>query len=316
LLAVLQQPGRAQARLKVAGLYTVPVEQQWVSRIHVALMAAAARGDIDYSFTQGVKPADFEKALAGLAERGHELIVGESFAAEAAARKVARRFPKVAFLMGSAGKPQRPNFSVFDNYIQDAAYLSGMVAGGMTSSDVIGLVAGVPVPETNRLMNAFMAGARETNAKARFMVTFLETSFDPPRARDAAIAMMNAGADVLYAERFGVSDAARERKVLTIGNVTDTQATYPDTVVVSALWHMEPTIERAVQAVKAGEFKAADYGVYSLMKFKGSSLSPLGTFEGKVPAEVMAKVRARERTLAAGTFTVRVDDRRPATPRR
>ena len=96
--------------------------------------------------------------------------------------------------------------------------------------------------------------------------------------------MIENGADLLYAERFGVSDAAKEKGVLAIGNVIDTQADYPDTVVASALWHFEPTLDAAIAEVKAGSFKADDYGVYSFMKEGGCSLAPLGTFEGKVPA--------------------------------
>ena len=70
----------------------------------------------------------------------------------------------------------------------------------------------------------------------------------------------------MYAERFGVSDAAKERGVLAIGNVIDTQPDYPETVVASALWHFEPTLDAAIEAVKAGIFEAADYGIYSFMK--------------------------------------------------
>ena len=72
--------------------------------------------------------------------------------------------------------------------------------------------------------------------------------------------MIDQGADVLYAERFGVSDAAKERGVKAIGNVIDTQDQYPGTVVASALWHMEPSIDKAIAAVKGGSFKAEDYG--------------------------------------------------------
>ncbi len=97
--------------------------------------------------------------------------------------------------------------------------------------------------------------------------------------------MIDKGADVLYAERFGVSDAAKERGKLAIGNVIDTQSKYPDTVVASALWNMEPTIDLAIKNVKDGKFKAEDYGKYSTMKYKGSELAPLGTFENKVPAD-------------------------------
>ena len=309
--ASVATPVFAQAKLKVAAIYTVPVEQQWVSRIDKALKAAAARGEVEYVFSENVANADYERVMRQYAEKGHTLIVGESFAVEAAARKVAKDYPKVAFLMGSSGKPQEPNFSVFDNCIQEPAYLTGMIAGGMSKSGKIGMVGGFPIPEVNRLMNAFMAGAKEVNPKAEFTVTFINSWFDPPKAKEAAFAMIDKGADVMYAERFGVSDAAKERKVLAIGNVINTQAQYPDTVVASALWNMEPTIDAALKAVKAGQFKAEDYGKYSTMKFKGSELSPLGSFEKKVPADLVAKVKAKEKAIADGSFTVKVDDGQP-----
>lgn len=301
----------AQAKLKVAAIYTVPFEQQWVSRIHKALKAAEARGEIEYKATENVANADYERVMREYATAGNQLVVGESFAVEAAARKVAKDFPKVSFLMGSSGKPQAPNFSVFDNYIQEPAYLSGMVAGGMTKTNKIGMVGGFPIPEVNRLMHAFMAGARETNPKVEFTVTFINSWFDPPKAKEAAFAMIDKGADILYAERFGVSDAAKEKGKLAIGNVINTQDKYPDTVVSSALWNMEPTIDLALKTVKEGKFKAEDYGKYSMMKYKGSELAPLGTFEKKVPAEIAAKVKAKEADILAGKFTVKVDDTQP-----
>ena len=86
---------------------------------------------------------------------------------------------------------------MFDNYIQEPAYLSGMVAGGMTKSNKIGLVGGFPIPEVNRLMHAFMAGAKEVNPKAEFTVTFINSWFDPPKAKEAAFAMIDKGADAV-----------------------------------------------------------------------------------------------------------------------
>jgi basic membrane lipoprotein Med (substrate-binding protein (PBP1-ABC) superfamily) len=108
-----------------------------------------------------------------------------------------------------------------------------------------------------------------------------------------------------------VSDAAKERGKLAIGNVINTQEQYPDTVVASALWNMEPTIDRALKMVKDGKFTAEDYGQYSMMKYKGSELSPLGTFEKKVPTEIVAKVKARQAEILAGKFTVKVNDTQP-----
>jgi len=310
-LSTLGSAAFAQAKLKVAAIYTVPVEQQWVSRIDKALKAAVARGEIEYVFSENVTNADYERVMRGYAEKGNTLIVGEAFAVEAAARKVAKDYPKVSFLLGSSGKPQEPNFSVFDNFIQEPAYLSGMVAGGMTKTNKIGMVGGYPIPEVNRLMNAFMAGAKEVNPKVEFMVTFINSWFDPPKAKEAAFAQIDRGADVLYAERFGVSDAAKEKGKFAIGNVINTQDKYPDTVVASALWNMEPTIDLAIKNAKAGSFKAEDYSPYSTMKFKGSELAPLGTFEKKVPADIVAKVKAAEKAIADGKMVVKVDDGQP-----
>ena len=301
----------AQGKIKVAAIYTVPVEQQWVSRIHKALNAAKDRGEVEYVFSEKVANADYERVMREYAEKGNTFIVGESFAVEAAARKVAKDYPKVSFLMGSSGKPQEPNFAVFDNYIQEPAYLTGMVAGGMTKTNKIGMVGGYPIPEVNRLMHAFMAGARETNPKVEFYVTFIGSWFDPPKAKEAAFAMIEKGADVMYAERFGVSDAAKERGKLAIGNVIDTQAQYPDTVVVSALWNMEPTINTALNNVKLGKFKAEDYCQFSTMKYKGSEMSPYGTFGAKVGKDLQAKVAAKQKDILDGKFKVAVVETEP-----
>jgi basic membrane protein A and related proteins len=317
-VTILAMPGiigraSAQTPLKVAAIYTVPVEQQWVSRIHKAANAAVARGDIEYVFSENTSNSDYERVMREYSEAGHDLIIGEVFAVEDAARSVARDYPDKAYLMGSSFKPQddTPNFAVFDNYVQDASYLSGIIAGAMTKSKNIGMVGGFPIPEVNRLMHAFMAGVRETAPDTRFQVAFIGSWFDPPKAKETAFAQIDAGADIMYAERFGVSDAAQERGILAIGNVIDTQADYPDTVVASAVWHFEPTLDAAIAKVKAGEFKADDYGVYSFLKEGGCSLAPLGTFEGKVPEEALALVAEKEAAIKDGSFTVDINDEEP-----
>jgi basic membrane lipoprotein Med (substrate-binding protein (PBP1-ABC) superfamily) len=98
--------------------------------------------------------------------------------------------------------------------------------------------------------------------------------------------------------------------------VIDTQPQYPETVVASALWSMEPTIDEALKQVKAGTFKADDYGQYSLMKHQGSSLAPLGTFESKIPAELVARVQAKQKAILDGSFSVKVVDKEPKSSAR
>ncbi|HEY9347270.1 MAG TPA: BMP family ABC transporter substrate-binding protein, partial [Inquilinus sp.] len=143
---------RAADKLAVAAVYTVPVEQQWVSRIHKALKAAQDRGEIDYVYSENTSNTDYERVMREYAEAGKKLIIGEAFGVERGARAVAKDYPDTAFLMGSSLPPAEPNFAVFDNYIQDASYLTGMVAGLKTKSNKIGMVGGYPIPEVNRLM--------------------------------------------------------------------------------------------------------------------------------------------------------------------
>ncbi|KAA2236297.1 BMP family protein [Salinarimonas soli] len=306
-------PGGAFAQgkakpIKVASIYTVPVEQQWVSRLHTALKTAEGRGDITYKWSENTANNDYERIMRQYAEEGSDLIVGEIFGVERAARRVAASYPKVAFLMGSSFGPAKPNMAVFDNWIQEPAYLSGMVAGKATKSNLIGMVGGYAIPEVNRLMHAFMDGARAVNPNVRFLVTFINSWYDPPKAKEASFAMIDKGADVMYAERFGVSDAAKERNAKVIGNVIDTSAQYPGIVLASALWHMEPTIDRAIKAVMEGRFEATDYGQFSQMQYGGASLA---MDEKLVSAEVAAMVKEKEKEIQDGLFRVNVNDAEP-----
>ncbi|MDV4169756.1 BMP family protein [Rhodovulum sp. FJ3] len=314
-IGTLGKAGRALAAepLKVAGIYTVPVEQQWVSRIHIAALAAQDRGDIAYVYSENTANTDYPRVMREYAEMGYDLIVGEIFGAEAEAREVVADYPNVAFLMGSSFKEDSalPNLSVFDNYIQDASYLLGIIAGAMSETGNIGMVGGFPIPEVNRLMHAFIAGAKEMNPDLTVQVSFIGSWFDPPKAKETAFAMIENGADMLYAERFGVSDAAKEKGILAVGNVIDTQPDYPDTVVASAIWHFEPTLDAAIAAVKAGTFTAADYGTYSFMKEGGCSLAPYGTFEGKIPQAALDLVNERMAAIKDGSFTVEINDEEP-----
>jgi basic membrane protein A len=299
----------AADKVKVAAVYTVPVEQQWVSRIHQALKARNLAGEITYNWSENVANTDYERVMREYAEAGNDLIVGEVFGVEKAARQVAKDYPKTAFLMGSSFGPEGPNFSVFDNYIQECSYLTGMVAGSLTKSNLIGMVGGYPIPEVNRLMHAFMAGALGVNPNLKFTVSFIGSWYDPPKAKEAAFAMIDQGADMLYAERFGVSDAAKERGVKAVGNVIDTQDQYPGTVVASALWHMEPSIDKALAAVAGGTFTADDYGPLSNLVPGGCSVAPLNAAD--VPMDVVDKVQAKEAAIRSGELKVAVDDTEP-----
>ncbi|KFL31558.1 ABC transporter substrate-binding protein [Devosia riboflavina] len=300
----------AQELTKVAAVWTVPVEQQWASRLHNALIAAKDRGEIDYVYSENISNTDYERVMREYAEQGVKLIVGEAFGVEQPARAVASEYPEISFLMGSSLPPVEPNFATFDNFIHEPSYLTGIVAGLKTESNKIGMVGGYAIPEVNRLMNAFKAGALSVNPDVTFSVSFINSWYDPPKAKEAAFAMVDAGADILYAERFGVSDAAKERGILAIGNVIDTAADYPGTILASALWHGEPMIDKAIADVKAGSFTASDYGIYAFMEYGGSSAVYDEALAG---ADAVAAAKAKEAEILAKTFVVEIDDSEPTS---
>ena len=137
----------------------------------------------------------------------------------------------------------------------------------MSKAKKIGMVGGYPIGEVNRLFHAFMNGARSVDPDFEFKVTFIGSWYDPPKAKEAAIAQIEAGVDIMYAERAGVVDACREKGILAFGNVNDMnkEENGTDVVVTSALWHMESAIDHAIERVKAGTFGAEEYHDLSLI---------------------------------------------------
>jgi basic membrane lipoprotein Med (substrate-binding protein (PBP1-ABC) superfamily) len=260
----------AAEKLRVAAVFETPIEEPWVNQIHVALLRAEKDLGIEYVWSEHVKAADFARVLHEYAQGGYDLIMGDSFGTERITRRVARQYPDVAFVFGSGLGPAEPNFAVFDNWIHEPAYLSGMIAGKLSKSNTVGVVAAMPIPEVNRLSNAFCAGAKEVNKAAKCKFSFIGSFFDPPKAKEAALAQIEAGVDVIYAERFGVIEAAKEKGIAAIGNMSDQSELSPETVVTSVVWDMWPTVKQVISLVKAGVFTAQDFGQFSFMGIDGT----------------------------------------------
>jgi basic membrane protein A and related proteins len=302
-------PVTAQAKkLKVAAVFETPIEEPWVNQIHVALKRAEKELGIQYDWSESVSSADFGRVMREYAEKGYDLIMGDAFGAEAISRRVARDYPKIAFVFGSGLGPAEPNFGVFDNWIHEPSYLSGMIAGKLTKTNEIGVVAAMPIPEVNRLANAFCAGAMEVNKNVKCKFSFIGSFFDPPKAKEAALAQIESGVDVIYAERFGVIEAAADKHVLAISNMSDQSSLGPDTVITGPVWDMWPTVKQVIRLVEAGAFTAQDFGGFSTMSKGGSYLAPYGKWDQKLPADIKDMVAKRRQEILDGTFRVDVDE--------
>jgi basic membrane lipoprotein Med (substrate-binding protein (PBP1-ABC) superfamily) len=298
----------------IYAFFATPVEEPWVHVIKVAMDEMEAAGEIRWKYVDDLGYAgDLERVMREVIEKEKPAaIFGESFGNEEAVRRVAADHPDMPFVIGSGLGPADPNYAVFDNWIHESGYLAGIIAGGMTESNVIGVVAGYPVPEVNRIVNAFIDGVRESNPDAEVLVTFINSWFDPPAAKEAALAQLDAGADVMYAERFGVIEAAVERDAWAFGMMSDQHELGPDHVLTSVTWNMTPTVEYAVAQIKAGTFVAQDLKDFTMMAKGGSALAPYHGMEKHIPEDILKLVEQRKDEITKGLFRVNIDEAQPA----
>lgn len=298
----------------VFGAYATAIEEPWDGVIHAALNQAQADGRIAYSYTDDIGYAgDMERVLREVAEKNKpDIIFGDAFGNEEAVRRVAKDYPAIAFVFGSGGGPAEPNFSVFDNWIHEPAYLSGMLAGGLTKSNVIGVVGGLPVPEVNRIVNAFTAGALAVNPDVDVKTSFINSWFDPAAAKEAALAQIDAGVDLLFAERFGVIEAAAEKGLCAFGNMSDQRELAPDFVVSGPVWNMQPTVDYIVNQVKAGAYTAQDLKDFSMAAKGGASLAAINmAVKCGLTQELVDQVTAKENEIKSGLFRVDINEAPP-----
>ncbi len=299
----------------VYGVFATPLEEPWDGAVHQALQAAADDGTIVYKHTDNNDSDDkMTRTLTDLlTNEKPDIVFGDAFSSETAIREVAENYPDVQFAFGSGEEPVDPNFSTFDNWLQDPAYLAGMLSGAVTESGTIGVVAAMPIPEVNRIVNAFIDGVAETNSSATVKVTFINSFFDPTTAKQAALAQVGQGADVLFAERDGVIEAAKEKGLPVIGMMVDQKDEAPQNVMTSLVWNMRPTVDEVIKEFNAGNLHSQNLGQYSFMKNGGSSLAPINTdVPVEISDELIAQIDAKKQEIMDGTFETPIDESAPA----
>lgn len=309
----IQQPTTTRT-LRVFAIFATPIEEPWDNVIHQALLKAEKELNIEYEWSDNNGyGAEFERALREAASRGYDIIFGDAFGNEEIVRRVAIDYPKTYFVFGSALGPMEPNVAVFDNWIHEPAYLSGMIAGKMTKTNVLGVVAGYPVEEVNRIVNAFKMGVKKTNPSAKVKVAFINSWFDPVKAKEYALAMIGEGADILYAERAGVIEAAKEKGVYAIGNMLDQYEEGPDTVITSVVWDMWPLVRYVITSVRNGNFVAMDLGEWTMMAKGGARLAPFRNFDDKIPQDVKQEINEITEKIKMGLYRVPIDENMPTS---
>ncbi|MDC7228049.1 MAG: BMP family ABC transporter substrate-binding protein [Spirochaetales bacterium] len=266
------------------------------------LAAVEALGDkIETAFVENVPEGpDATRVIRQLAQQGYKIIFTASFGYMDPTLEVAAEYPDVYFEHCS-GYKTADNMANYFGRIYQSRYLSGIVAGAATKTGVIGYVGAFPIPEVVRGINAFTLGVQKTNPDAVVKVVWTNTWYDPVVEREAAVALLDAGADVIaqHQDTTEPQKAAAERDVWSIGYHSDMAKFVGDSVLVSAMWEFSHYYTTRIQAAMDGTWKTQSYwGGLADGDVKLSDFSPL------VPAEIKDLVMAEQSKIESGEWDV------------
>jgi basic membrane protein A len=295
--------GPKTGELKVGFVYTSPAGDAGYSWAHDQGRKAIEKlPNVKTSFVEAVKEgADSERVIENMARGGYDLVFTTSFGFMDPTMKVAKDFPKVKF-MHCSGFKAGENVSNYFGRIYQARYLTGMVAGQMTKSNIIGYVAAFPIPEVIRGINAFTLGVRSQNPKAQVRVVWTKTWFDPALEKDAAISLLDVNADVIaqHQDSPGPQEAAQQRGKYSIGYNSDMAVFAPKAHLTAAVWNWAPLYEATVKEVREGTWKG-NQAIWWGMDKGVVDIAPFGPM---VPKAVQDKVLAMKAEFVKGVDKV------------
>ena len=292
----------AAAPLQVGFIYSGPVgDSGWTYQHDLGrkMLEKAYGAKVKTSFVEKVPEGpDSERVMRQLIGDGCQMIFATSFGFMDPTVKVAADFPDVAFEHCS-GYKTAPNLGVYQTRFYEGAYLLGVLAGKRTKSGTLGYVAPFPIPEVIRNLDAFVLGARSVNPKVTAKVVWINSWYDPPKEREAAQALVDQGADVMYqnTDSPAVVQLAQTKGVWAFGQDSDMTRFGPTAHLSANTLNWGVYYVHKVGQKLAGTWKAEDtkWG----MKEGIVQLAPLGP---SVPKEAIAPFEERKAAILAGRF--------------
>ena len=290
--------------LKIAFAYVGPVGDGGWTFAHDNARKALEKefGDkIATSFVENVpESADAERVIRDMASQGNKVIFGTTFGYMETMMKLAPEFKDVKF-EHATGYKTADNMRTYDSRTYEGAYMNGVIAGAMTKSNVIGVVASVPIPEVIRNINSFTMGAQSVNPKIKTKVVWVNEWFNPPKETEAATSLINAGADVLMqnTDSPAVLKTAEEKGKRAFGWDSDMTAYGPKAHLASAVINWTPYYIKATKDALEGTWTTG--GVWWGVK---EGAIDLVSIADDIPAETKAKVEAIKAGLKDGSFSI------------
>jgi basic membrane protein A and related proteins len=262
----------------------------------------AAFGDrIETAYIENVDEGpDAARVIRQYAQEGYDMVFATSFGYMDPMFEVAEEFPNVIFEHCSGFKTL-DNMATYFGRIYQPRYLSGLVAGSMTEANQIGYVAAFPIPEVIRGINAFTLGVRAVNPEAQVRVVWSYTWYDPVVERDAAIALLDQGVDIIaqHQDTTEPQKAAQERGALSIGYDSDMRAFVGDTVLTSPIWNWGAYYVDTIGAAMEGNWETHQY--WGGME---DDIVQLADFSAKVPQAVRDRVETARQEILNGNDTI------------
>ncbi len=294
----------------VALLTSGPVSDAgWHAGAYEGLQRIGDSLGLRISHQQTRTPADFDEAFISYAEAGYGLIFGHGFEYQDAASRAGERYPDVTFVV-SAGFRASANVVPLIFHLEEAAYLAGMVGGGVTRSDIVGMVGGVEIPPAKGTFLAFSAGVKSVNPTANVLETFTGSWDDVSAAKEAAAAQIRRGADVLIhnvdAASFGVFQAVREvreggREVWAFGMNRNQNAVAPDVIAGSAVIDIPAMFLRTAKAWQAGTLSGP---MNTGLATRGVDFVPNPLHNGLISPELEARVGKAKQEIISGDLAI------------
>lgn len=290
----------ASTPLKIGFVHVAPItDAGWVHQHELGRKAVeAALGDrVRTTVVENVaEGSDAERVIRDLASNGHKLIFTPSFGYMEPTLKVAKEFPDVRF-ESITGYKTAPNVAAANARYYEGRYLAGVAAARASKTGQAGYVAGFAIPEVLQGVNAFALGMRSVNPQAKVRLIWLNSWFDPPREREAAITLFNQGVDVItfHSASQAVMAAAQERGKLAIAYHSDMRKTAPDAQLLAVTHNWGSYYTERAGAVLNGTWKSGNVwgGVaQGMVRVEG--------FGPKASKALQDEVLARQADIAAG----------------
>jgi basic membrane protein A len=303
--APVAAPAPKPEPLKIAFAYVGPVGDGGWTFAHDNGRKAIEKefGDkVVTSFVEKVpESADAERVIRDMATQGNKLIFGTTFGYMEPMLKVAPDFKDVKF-EHATGYKQAENMRTYDSRTYEGAYMAGVIAGKMTKSNTLGVVASIPIPEVVRNINSFTLGAQSVNPKIKTKVVWVNEWFNPPKETEAATSLINGGADILFqnTDSSAVLQTAEKMNKRAFGWDSDMTAYGPKAHLGSAIINWGPYYVKATRDALEGKWTGGT-GVWWGVK---EGAIDMVSIAADVPEETKTKIAEIKKGLTDGTFSI------------